>query len=60
MTPTYYLLEIAFDCADLHNIESQSVQFLAKYSYGTVERRMLSIVSSWATTVHKIQGITIE
>ncbi|CAH0403444.1 unnamed protein product [Chilo suppressalis] len=43
-----------------HLIQPIDIQFLAKYSFGTVERRMLPVILSWAYTVHKMQGCTID
>ncbi|KAJ8895604.1 hypothetical protein PR048_000940 [Dryococelus australis] len=40
----------------IHIIHPKSVQFTAKFSYGTAERRMLPMVLPWAFTVNKIQG----
>ncbi len=44
----------------VHLIAPKSVQFPAKFSFGTVERRMLPIILSWASTVHKLQGSSID
>ncbi|CAG9761349.1 unnamed protein product [Ceutorhynchus assimilis] len=41
-------------------IQPKTIQFPAKFSYGTAERRMLPLIFSWATTVHKMQGSTVE
>ncbi|KAF9822895.1 hypothetical protein SFRURICE_010424 [Spodoptera frugiperda] len=34
--------------------------FQATKGYGDVERRMLPLILSWAVTVHKLQGTTLE
>ncbi|KAJ8883301.1 hypothetical protein PR048_015144 [Dryococelus australis] len=45
----------------IHVIKSLVIQFPAKYSYGTVERRILPLIGilSSASTVHKMQGNTV-
>lgn len=53
-------VRIDFGRDGIHLIEPQSIQFPAKFNYGTIERRMLPIVLCWACTVHKMQGCTVD
>lgn len=41
-------------------IPPTSTTFQATRGYGDVERRMLPLILSWAVTVHKLQGTTLE
>ncbi|CAK1580723.1 unnamed protein product [Parnassius mnemosyne] len=41
-------------------IPPSSTTFQAVRGYGDVERRMLPLILSWAVTVHKLQGTTLE
>ncbi|GFT71150.1 ATP-dependent DNA helicase [Trichonephila clavipes] len=53
-------VHIDFGKDGVHLIQPKTVQFLAKYSYDTAERRMLSIILCWAYTVHKMQSSTVD
>ncbi|XP_076396730.1 ATP-dependent DNA helicase PIF1-like [Megachile rotundata] len=41
-------------------ISPVSATFQATKGYGDVERRMLPLILSWAVTVHKLQGTTLN
>ncbi|KAF6209325.1 hypothetical protein GE061_015072 [Apolygus lucorum] len=41
-------------------IQPVSATFQANKGYGDVERRMIPLILSWAVTVHKLQGTTLE
>lgn len=53
-------VNIEFDGVGRHIIEPMSVQFPALFSCGTVERRQLPFIIANATTIHKMQGSTID
>ncbi|PZC79192.1 hypothetical protein B5X24_HaOG216756 [Helicoverpa armigera] len=41
-------------------IRPQSITFQGLRGYGNIERTMFPIILSWAVTVHKLQGTTVE
>lgn len=54
-------VKIDFGKDGIHLIEPKSLQFQAKHkSDGLIERRMLPLILSWASTVHKMQGCTVD
>ncbi|CAH1645765.1 unnamed protein product [Spodoptera littoralis] len=48
------------DAEGFVSIAPTCATFQANKGYGDVERRMLPIILSWAVTVHKLQGTTLE
>ena len=48
-------ISVDFGHDGIHEVQPKSIQFPAKFSYGTAERRMLPMVFSWASTVQKMQ-----
>ena len=48
------------DSNDCVAIAPVTATFQARKGYGDVERRMVPIILSWAVTVHKLQGTTLD
>ncbi|KAJ8891352.1 hypothetical protein PR048_010868 [Dryococelus australis] len=53
-------VRVDFANEGIHIIHPKSVQFPAKFSYGSTERRMLQTILSWAFTIHKMQGSIVD
>ncbi|GFR28760.1 ATP-dependent DNA helicase [Trichonephila clavata] len=53
-------VRIDFGKDGVHLIQPKTVQFPAKYSHGTAERRILPIIFCLACTVHKMQGSIVD
>ncbi|XP_015377610.1 PREDICTED: ATP-dependent DNA helicase PIF1-like [Diuraphis noxia] len=51
---------VNFGVDGIHLIKPKSIQFPAKFSYGTAERRMLPLILSCASTAHKMQGTSVN
>lgn len=53
-------VKIDFGETGIHCIDAMTVQFPAKISCGTAERRMLPLILCWGCTLHKMQGTTVN
>lgn len=51
-------VKMDFGDTGTHSIDTMEVQFPAKFSCGTAERRMLTLILCWGCIVHKMQGTT--
>ena len=52
-------VRIDFGAIGIQRIDPIEVQFPAKYSSGTAQRRVLPLILCWSSTVHKMQGTTV-